>query len=56
MTDITTATKTLKAIGEGGEALRCKESDSAEVQRQSLKKIRRAAGPAVSAFIMGVLR
>ena len=47
---------TLKALGEGDEGLKCVESDPPEIQRSALKKIRRAAGPAVAAFTMGILK
>ena len=56
MSDLVTAAKTLKALGDGDEGLKCVESDPPEIQRSALKKIRRAAGPAVAAFTMGILK
>ena len=56
MSDLVTAAKTLRALGDGDEGLKCVESDPPEIQRTALKKIRRAAGPAVAAFTMGILK
>ena len=44
MSDLVTAAKTLRALGDGDEGLKCVESDPPEIQRSALKKIRRAAG------------
>ena len=55
MSDLVTAAKTLKALGDDDDGLKCVESDPPEIQRSALKKIRRAAGPAVAAFTMGIL-
>ena len=56
MSDLVTAAKTLKALGDDDDGLKCVESDPPEIQRSALKKIRRAAGPAVAAFTMGILK
>ena len=56
MSDLVTAAKTLRALGDDDDGLKCVESDPAEIQRSALKKIRRAAGPAVAAFTMGILK
>ena len=55
MTDIVSAAKTLKALGDDGEALRCVEADPTEVQRMALKRAGKAAGPVVGMFAMGLL-
>ena len=55
MTDIVSAAKTLKALGDDGEALRCVEADPTEVQRMALKRVGKAAGPVVGMFVMGML-
>ena len=54
MTDLVSAAKTLKALGDDGNALRCVEADPTEVQRMALKKVGKAAGPVVGMFVMGL--
>ena len=47
MADLVSASKTLKALGKNGEALKCVESDPSEVLRESLKTVGKAAGPII---------
>ena len=50
MTDLVSAAKTLKALGDDGNALRCVEADPTEVQRMALKKVGKAAGPVAVSY------